>query len=57
MKKLIILLALAGLLAACHRGMNENAGVPGTETGTYQGGGFQSNTNTNSIIVPQEPNF
>jgi hypothetical protein len=57
MKKLIILLAFAGLLTACHRGMNENAGAPGTETGTYQGGGFQSNTNTNSIIVPQEPNF
>lgn len=57
MKRSIILLAFAGLLVACHRGMNENAGAPGTDTGAYQGGGFQSNTNTNNIIVPEEPNF
>ncbi len=55
MKKLIILLAFAGLLAGCHRERHENAGTPGTEVGTYEGG--NSMTNTNSIIIPQEPNY
>jgi hypothetical protein len=56
MKKFIVLLALAGLLAACHRGENRNAGAPGTETGTYQGSS-ETMTNTNSVITPQQPNY
>lgn len=55
MKKLIVLVAFAGLVAACHRG--EYRGGAGTETGTYQGTtgseGWNSSTNTNAVINPQ----
>ena len=56
MKKFIVILAFAGLVAACHRG--EYRGAPGTEGGTYQGTGSSSTvTNTNSVITPQQPNY
>jgi hypothetical protein len=55
MKKLLILVAFAGLLAACHR--NEYQGGPGTESGTYQGTtgseGWQSNTNGHAPSIPK----
>jgi hypothetical protein len=55
MKKLLILVAFAGLLAACHR--NEYQGGPGTESGTYQGTtgseGWQGNTNGHSPSIPK----
>jgi hypothetical protein len=58
MKKIVILMACAGLLAACHR--SENRGGAGTESGTYQGttgseGWSGSVTNTNTVITPQGP--
>ena len=57
MKKLIILMAFAGLVTACHKG--EYRGGAGTETGTYQGttgaeGWSGSMTNTNKVFIPEQ---
>ncbi len=49
MKRIIILMAFAALLAGCHRSQNTGQGGAG-ETGTYQGTtGSQGTTSTNNM--------